>query len=155
MVQRGDAAMSDPRVLSSTLVGRVVNRIRRVRYVFQEQVTSDGGQLELTFDDAGALLCDAGPNGQELVLTAAEWVDPFVPPLSPESLDYVNRYGRWVAFDVSAEKGFRALVGTPVSHVAEVRSERNELVGLEVTFPRAMLRVVADSNESFVEVVGE
>jgi hypothetical protein len=125
-----------------------------MRYVFQEQVTSDGGPLELTFDDAGALLLDAGPNGQDLVLAAAEWIDPFVEPLSAENREFVRTHGRWTAFDVSSEPGFSTIIGSAALHAAEIRNPDDRIVGLELTFPNAVLRAEVDFDELTVDVVG-
>lgn len=114
-----------------------------MQYVFQEQVQPDlGGPLELVFDEGGALLLVA-PDGERLVLTPSEWIDPFAPPLSADNREYVNQHGRWVAFDVSTEPGFRTIVGTSALRATEVHNRAERLVGTELTYPNAVLRVEA------------
>lgn len=92
--------------------GLSIRRVRRVRYVFEGEVSSiDDGPLELTWSSGRILLFDAGANGANLTVRDGSWYDPFSEPLSGENRAWVAQYGKWTAFDVSREPPYDSLIG--------------------------------------------
>src|SRR5579864_8330800 len=96
------------------LLGKTVVGVRRILYVYQGVVTKDEGALELRFHDGSTALFDTTGSGT-MQVTSQPWVDPFAPPLSPENVAYVHRYGKWTAFDLTSEPPANAVIGRHVS----------------------------------------
>ncbi|MFI5259135.1 MAG: DUF3037 domain-containing protein, partial [Candidatus Limnocylindrales bacterium] len=83
-------------------VGRVITHVRRLHYVFQGEVNTSDGAIEITFGDGSVMMCDSAADWT-LEFYAAAWVDPFDGTLNESDRDYVGHYGRWSAYDVTAE----------------------------------------------------
>ena len=113
------------------LVGREITRIRRLHYVFQGQVNANDGPIELTFADGSVVMCDAAADWT-LEFFGAAWVDPLHEPLSESERAYVDRYGRWSAYDVTELAPYSWLVGRQVRQALPQLNDLLELTGLLV-----------------------
>jgi hypothetical protein len=111
------------------LVGREIARIRRLHYLFQGEVNTSDGPIELTFADGSVLMCDAAVDWT-LEFFGAAWVDPIREPLSESDLAYVDRYGRWSQYDVTEQEPYKPLTGQTVRQAIPQFNELLELTGL-------------------------
>lgn len=143
--------MSTASLLSDTL-GRTLVRIRRVLYTHRGAVTQGGGPLELTFADGTAVVLDAGGDGESLAVVAGTWSDPFEEPLSEENRAFVEKSGKWAAFEVSARDPVRRAVGSQILQVEEVRNPSKKIVGARFQVGDIIIRVSVDSDELLVDV---
>ncbi len=110
------------------LVGREITRIRRLHYVFQGEVNTSDGPIELTFADGLVLMCDAAADWT-LEAYGAAWVDPLPEPLSESDRSYVDRYGRWCAYDVTEQPPYGGLANQTVQQAIPQYNELLELTG--------------------------
>lgn len=113
------------------LVGRVMTRVRRLHYVYQGEVNASDGAIELTFGDGSVVMCDSAADWT-LEFYDAAWVDPFGGTLSESDREYVERYGRWSACDMTGEAPYSWLVGQIVRQAVPQLNDLMELVGLLV-----------------------
>jgi hypothetical protein len=120
------------------LVGRTISRIRRLHYVFGGEVNRADGPIEFSFGDGSVLLCDASADWT-LHFYGAAWVDPLGSPLAEPDQAYVDRYGRWVAFDVSASSAYGPLIGSTVRQAVPQLNEFLELTGLVIRTDAAVV----------------
>jgi hypothetical protein len=126
--------------LSATpeLVGREIARIRRLHYVFRGEANTRDGPIELTFSDGSVVMCDAAADWR-LEFFGAAWVDPFPEPLSEPDRAYVDRYGRWSAFDVTDQMPYSWLIGQAVRQAIPQINDLLELTGLLIRTDAAIL----------------
>jgi len=89
-------------IVASLCGAALVTRVRRVFYVFDDEVDREFGPVELTFSDGAAVVFDAGADGEALAVRRGAWRDPFAEPLSEANRSFVREHGKWTAFDVSA-----------------------------------------------------
>lgn len=120
------------------LVGRKIERIRRLFYTFQGETNQLDGPIELTFEDGSALLCDTAADWT-LQFFGAAWKDPFEAELTPDERQYVDRYGRWGAHDVTAQPPYSWLQNETVCQVIPQLNELLELSGLLIRTDNAIL----------------
>jgi hypothetical protein len=113
------------------LVGREVTRIRRLHYVFQGEVNASDGPIELSFADGSVVMCDAAADWT-LEFFGAAWVDPLPEPLSDLDRAYVERYGRWSAYDVTELAPYNSLSGRIVQQAIPQFNDLLELTGLVI-----------------------
>ena len=113
------------------LMGRTITRIRRLHYIFQDEANTTDGPIELTFDDGGVVMCDASADWS-LAFYLSPWIDPLCEPLSETDQGYVDRYGRWCAFDVTEQAPYRLLAGALVVQVLSQLNDLLELTGLVI-----------------------
>jgi hypothetical protein len=111
------------------VIGSRITRIRRVHYVYRGVPDTDFGPLELTFGDRFALL-DNAADGEALRVRAQAWEDPLAEPLSEENCAFVEKSGKWAAFDASAESAFATFVGDVLASVELVLAESGKVTGL-------------------------
>jgi hypothetical protein len=120
------------------LVGRTIERVRRIHYTFQGDTNKSDGAIELTFDDGSVVLCDTAADWS-LQFFGTAWLDPFPEPLSDEDRSHVARYGQWVALDVTAQPQYGGLVGETVRQAIPQYNELLELTGLLIRTGTAVL----------------
>jgi hypothetical protein len=120
------------------LVGRTITGIRRLHYLFQGEVNASDGAIELTFSDGSVVLCDAEADWT-LVFFGAPWVDPFHEPLSDSDRSYVDRYGKWCAYDVTEQAPYSWLTGGTVRQAIPQLNDILELTGLLIRTDGAVL----------------
>jgi len=125
----------------------VVTRVRRVFYVFGDEVDRDSGPVELTFSDGTAVLFDAGADGEALAVRCGEWDDPFAEPLSEENRAFVRDHGKWTAFDVTTEDPPARLVGNPITAYDETRTAAGKLTGVTLHSPAVRLSIETRADE--------
>lgn len=113
------------------LVGREIARVRRLHYVFQGEVNASDGPIELTFSDGSVVMCDAAADWT-LEFFGAAWVDPIREPLNESNRAYVERYGRWAAYDLTEQVPYSWLVGQTVRQAIPQFNDLLELSGLLV-----------------------
>lgn len=113
------------------LVGRTITRMRRLHYVYHDEANMQDGPVELTFGDGSVALCDASADWR-LEFYGAAWVDPFEGQLSEPDHDYVERYGKWTAFDVSRNVPHGRLIGGTIRQALPQYNNLLELTGLVI-----------------------
>lgn len=113
------------------MVGREIARVRRLHYVFQGEVNSSDGPIELTFSDGSVVMCDAAADWT-LEFFGAAWVDPLPDPLNESDRGYVERYGKWVAYELTEQTPYSWVVGRTVRQAIPQFNELLELTGLLV-----------------------
>jgi hypothetical protein len=133
------------------LVGRVVIAIRRIFYEVRGVVNRSNGPIEFAFRDGGYLVLDAGADGYTLAAFSERWHDPFSGSLSAENAAFVEKSGKWTAFDVSAEAPYAALIGRAIRHVEFVCDEDEKLIGVEISFETVTIRAIVGADELLVE----
>jgi hypothetical protein len=138
--------------LLSSLQGQVIHWIRRIRYMFRGDVTSDAGPIEIGFADDSIVLLDAGPDGEALSVKAAGWIDHFAEPLSIENRQFVEQSGKWTAFDVSVEEPYSRFIGERIVQVILVRALENKIKGVALATPRSTIRVEIEADELSVDI---
>ena len=120
------------------LVGRKIERIKRLHYASQGETNTSDGAIELTFADGSVIMCDTAADWT-LQFFGAAWVDPFPEPISDEERSYMDRYGKWVVADVTDQAPYRALVGETISQVIPQFNDLLELSGLVIRTDTAVL----------------
>lgn len=120
------------------LIGREIARVRRIHYLFQGETNVSDGAIELTFSDQSVVMCDAAADWT-LEFFGAAWVDPFGAPLSESDTAYVERYGRWCAYDVTDQAPYSLLVGGTIRQAIPQFNELLEQTGLLVRTDDAVL----------------
>lgn len=121
-------------------VGRTIARVRRLHYEYGGEVNAVDGPIELTFADGSAVLCDAAADWT-LEFFGKAWVEPFPEPLSESDREHIDRYGRWLAYDMSERSPFSLLVGRKVTQVIPKFNGLLELTGLVIRTTGAVLDI--------------
>jgi Protein of unknown function (DUF3037) len=121
-----------------TLVGRKIERVRRLYYTYQGDTNKLDGPIELTFEDGSVLLCDTAADWT-LQFFGAAWKDPFGADLTPDERQYLERYGKWGAHDVTGQPPYSWLRDETVSQVIPQLNELLELSGLLIRTDNAVL----------------
>jgi hypothetical protein len=79
------------------------------------------GPIEFGLGDGSFLLFECGGSGEDLSVSRAPWIDPFVEPLSPENAEFVIRSGKWEALDLgSSVWSYRRLIGRTLDSMREI-----------------------------------
>jgi hypothetical protein len=134
----------------SSFIGRRLLCIRRVFFTLGDQIERDAGPIELTFAPSGVLLLAVGSDGETLEIREDPWADPFEPPISKENQDWIAEHGKWAAFDVSAEPGYRGLIGTTLNSIKVLRAPGGNPCGLRLAFDSQVLDFVGSGDEALV-----
>ncbi len=119
-------------------VGREIARVRRLHYVYRGEANTRDGAIELTFSDGSVVMCDASADWT-LDFYGAAWVDPFPEPLSAADSAYLDRFGRWLACDVTEQVPYSWLVGQTVRQTIPRFNDLRELTGLVLRTDAAIL----------------
>jgi hypothetical protein len=120
------------------MVGREIARIRRLHYVFQGEVNASDGAIELTFADGSVVMCEAAADWT-LEFYDTAWVEPFVEPVSDADRAYLDRYGRWSAYDVTAQPPYNLLAGQTVQQGIPQLNDLLELTGMLIRTQEGIL----------------
>lgn len=120
------------------LVGREIERVRRIHYIFQGETNTSDGAVELTFADGDVALCDTAADWS-LQFFGTAWVDPFPEPLSDDDRARVDRYGRWIALDMTSREPYSWLAGETIRQAIPQFNELLELSGLLIRTGSAVL----------------
>lgn len=149
MVLGGDATVNAESLLKGC-VGRTVMAARRIRYVYRGSIRNEHGTLELTFEDGSSICLDAGGDGETLAVTQGPWIDPFAEPLSEVNREFVDRSGKWSAFELSASEMLGQIIGQSVVEVDPRRGFMDKLVGIRFGLVSADLVAIAEADELHV-----
>src|SRR5436309_302811 len=112
------------------IVGSLITTITRVFFVLGGSVDRSNGPIEFSFEDGSCLLLECGPDGEALRLSRRPWDDPFSDPLTPENAEFVQRSGKWTAFDVSGETPYASFVDARLARCDPVRNIEGLITGL-------------------------
>ncbi|WP_216911119.1 hypothetical protein [Nocardia noduli] len=110
--------------------GKTVTSVRRIFYVFGDDVETSEGAVEFSFDDSSILLLDSGADGERLRVSTERWTDPFDGKMTPENIDYVARSGKYTAFDVGPEFPYSDILGRAVDGVELMTLPSGEVSGV-------------------------
>jgi hypothetical protein len=139
--------------LLTDVVGSRIVRVRRIHYVYRGVPDTDFGPLELTFD-SGVLVLDNAADGEALRVRAEAWEDPFSGPLSAENQAFVEKSGKWTAFDVSAKGAFATFVGDVLATAEPVCAAPGKVTGVILRTGRGgVVRVDVEADELFLNEV--
>jgi hypothetical protein len=131
-------------------VGRRLERIWRIFYVYATEVERGTGPIELTFEPEGTALLKVGGNGESLVVLEHPWQDPFGDAPSAENEAWIAQHGKWGRFDVSGEDPFSRYVGKTLTSVTSLRAAGGSLCGARLMFDGAVLDFVGVADEAYV-----
>jgi hypothetical protein len=120
------------------MVGRQITGVRRLHYVFQGEVNASDGAIELAFSDGSVVMCEAAADWT-IEFHDAAWMEPFAEPLTDEDRVYLERYGRWSAYDVTAQAPYSWLIGETILQVIPQFNDLLELTGMLVRTQAAIL----------------
>jgi hypothetical protein len=132
-------------------VGTPIRRARRIHYVYNGRPDTDFGPVELTIGERHFLF-DNEADGESLRVTETTWADPFPEPLRTENREFVQRSGKWTAFDVSSVGGWAKLIGEPLSDVEAITDDGGKTTGIVLrTEHGGALRLGVMADELFVD----
>jgi hypothetical protein len=132
-------------------VGTPIRRVCRIHYVYNGRPDTDFGPVELTIGER-PILFDTGADRESLHVTETAWADPFREPLSTESREFVERSGKWTAFDVSTLGRWAKLIGEPLSDVEAITDDGGKTTGIVLwTEHGGALRLGVMADELFVD----
>jgi len=128
-----------------------IRRVRRIHYVYNGRPDTDFGPVELTIGER-SFLFENGADGESLRVTETAWADPFAEPLSTENREFVERSGKWTAFDVSTVGRWAKLIGEPLSDVEAITDDGGKTTGVVLrTEHGGVLRLGVMADELFVD----
>jgi hypothetical protein len=147
--------MKDQDILAvlSELPGHVIAKVQRILYVLRGTVTAENGPVEITFTDGLTVLMDAAPDGEALTVKSSAWTDYFAEPTSTENREFVERSGKWTAFDVSEQLPYSLLVTEEVGEVISVRTLDNRVKGATIKTAHCAIHIEIEADEVSVDVI--
>jgi hypothetical protein len=134
------------------LPGHFICKVQRILYVLKGEVAAENGPIEITFTGGPTVLLDAAPDGEALAVRPSAWTDPFADPLSVENREFVERSGKWTAFDVSEQVPYSHLIAEQVSEVIPVRTLDNKIKGATIKTAHCAIHVEIEADEVSVDV---
>jgi hypothetical protein len=134
------------------MTGRVLSAVRRIWYVLDGDITSNARPIELTFRDGSTVGLDAGSDGEKLAVRNTPWQDPFREPLTRKNHDYVEKSGKWTAFDVSSKFPYDRLIGLPVVAVEPLVTPSGKIYGATMRTVAGAIRAEVAADELWVDV---
>lgn len=143
--------MSTTSLLSDS-AGKTLVGVRRVLFVHHGAVKDGTGPLELTFDGGTSVLLEAGGDGESLSVVAGIWLDAFEEPLTDENRRFVEKSGKWKAFDMTTHAPYSRAVGHQLRQVDYVRSPPDKVVGVTLQLDDVVIRASVDADELIVDV---
>ncbi|MDF5759016.1 hypothetical protein [Spongiactinospora sp. TRM90649] len=133
------------------LLGKSLTQVRATFYEFQGTTEKQEGLVELTFTDGTCRRFEVGADGESLRGRAGPWVDPFTAPLSEENEHYVRQHGKYTAFDLADEPGYRQIIGRRVSEVRPIFDEESgKQIGVVANFDGICLCIEVAADELYV-----
>lgn len=117
----------------------------------QRSTRHDFGPIELTLGEQ-VFTFDNEPDGESLRITELAWIDPFAEPLTTENREFVERSGKWTAFDVSADSSWAGLLGEVLSEVEPIMNSAHKLTGVILRTERGgVVRLGVMADELFLD----
>lgn len=141
--------MGDVSDLTNALGQRVVAG-RRGRFLAADGTDVDGGFLELTLESGDVVVLDVAGDWT-LTARPGPWVDHFAEPLTNDNREFVRRHGKWSAVDLPPEEA-EALVGALIGSASLIHNEMNEVEGVRLVTPAAIVVARQWGGELQVEV---
>lgn len=138
--------------LLAELPGRFIQKIRRVMYVLKGKVTTEAGPIEITLADGIVLLLDVASDGEALSVKPSPWTDHFAEPLSPENREFIERSGKWTAFDVSQDMPYSKAIGQMVEDIITIKTPDNKVTGATFMMSTCVVQVQIEADEVSVDV---
>ncbi|SKA95685.1 hypothetical protein SAMN06295879_2061 [Agreia bicolorata] len=125
--------------------------MKRIFYVFKGSVDSGVGPLQIEFAD-GAVLFDAGGDGETLKVSGVRWIDPFLAEDPPSEVNkaYVDKYGKWTAFDVVGSPEYRQFLEGVIQGVVPRKTLDGRLTGVVLQTTKGDMSVMAEWDELVV-----
>jgi hypothetical protein len=133
-------------------VGVTIDRIRRLFYVYRDEIDRHAGGLEIGFGDGSVRFYDAGPNGERLAVADHLWIDPFEGHMDEVNREYVAQSGKWTAFDVSDEPPYDAIVGARVDAIEPMPGRDGYPIGVTLQAGGFEVKATVGADELIVEV---
>lgn len=134
----------------SNVLDRQITRIRRINYLNPDGTRDvSQGPIECVFDGAIVMRLESSSDGASLRLRVGEWVDPFAEPISDENRAFVRSSGKWTAYDVSEDRGYREMIGHSI-RVTNLFTMNDLIIGLELTAGGVLLRAEVGADELVV-----
>ena len=135
----------------TALVGQRISGVRRILYVGPDGQVGRTGAIELTSSEGTVVVLDSGADGESMRVTGQRWTDPFGEPLSPENRAWVDRVGKWSAFDVGDDPEYAALAAGTVLSVDPIY-ENDTVTGALVRTAGGTLRAHVEFDEMLMTV---
>ena len=129
--------------------GGHVEAIRRTFYVYQGTVDRDSGWIELTIDGR-AVLFRGHSDGCHLRAIPGHWIDPLEGSLSEENAEFVERHGKFEAFDVSSDLPYSQVIGHTIADMVPLTDLHGQVIGFQLTAADTVLRGWVESDEFYV-----
>jgi hypothetical protein len=133
----------------TALVGQRISHIRRVLYVGPDGHIGSTGAIELSCASGKVVVLDSGADGESIRVSDRPWEDPLGAPLSPQNRAWVDKAGKWAAFDVSGDPRYSPLVGELVTAVEPI-SEDTTITGVVIRTPTASLNAHVEFDDMVV-----
>ncbi|MBF4636288.1 hypothetical protein ITJ38_17895 [Agreia pratensis] len=132
-------------------IGSGVVGIKRIFYVFEGNVDSRVGPLQIEFAD-GVVLFDAGSDGETLKVSDASWTDPFLAEDPPSDVNkaYVEKHGKWTAFDVAGSPEYLKFLESVIQTVTPRETSDGRLTGVVLKTTKGDISVMAEWDELIV-----
>ncbi|MEU7867371.1 hypothetical protein [Dactylosporangium sp. NPDC049140] len=117
------------------MIGRKLVKVVRLAWHWAAEPDDlSVGPVHLVFSDGRGLLL-AGRSDWTLNLVGTDpgddrWLDPY---------DYDHDGGRWLPRDASTEPPFASVSARPLTELASIRNEVNEVIGLRLDFDGQIL----------------
>lgn len=131
--------------------GAVIQSMRRVWFVFLGHIAKEMGPVEVNFHNGSTILLDAAADGEALLVATQPWSNPFQPPLSDENARFVEKCGKWSAFDVSSCPFYQRLIGAVVDDFEWQLTPSGRIKGVTLRAGEASLRVEVEADEVYVD----
>jgi hypothetical protein len=136
-------------VVKST-VGRVVDRIHLVTYVFQDETNWDDTPLQLSFTDSSVILLHAASDGEALHASSIAWADRFAEKQDKINDEFIQTHGRWLLRDMSSAKTFSSLIGASIDSTYPIFNRFGILNGVAFRVAKQCLDFVVEWDECHI-----
>jgi hypothetical protein len=96
---------------------------------------------------------DSGSDGESLLVELQAWLEVFAEEgLSAENREFIERSGKWTAFDVSGEPEYLSLIGAQVEQVLPIRIPDGKIVGAVIETSGGKVRAEVEADDLYVAV---
>ena len=132
------------------MVGRTIQRIHRVLYVFEDEIDWNEGALQLTFTDGSVLLLDGDSDGESLKVDGAPWLDAFSGKLNEKNKVFIQKHGKWSLVDVSEMMPYNLWPGVTVDMIRQIFNRFGILCGVQVSGGEQNLSFIVEADECHI-----
>lgn len=118
-------------------------------YMFKGAIKNrEIGPIETSFTDGSVLQFNPGSDGEALVVEPSAWIDHFSEPLSAENREFVKKFGKWTAFDVSREAPYSRPIDEIVEEVTPIRTPEDKIQGVTIKTKGCMVEVYIEADSA-------